>query len=499
MGIVGQAYVDKETARKNLEAAQKNVVDINEIIADAQAQLIAANNALAKATNAKETAQNALDHLNDKIDELNTTDLLYGELNSLKDELIANDTDGDGFNGGNIQTAVENIANIQHQIEELQDIITTAQESLVRRQEHVAECQEAYEHAVEVFEGYLPEDDKPSKFDLFDQEEEILKARIAAVVAALKEANLITEAINATSEDVVIRAINIIVNVCNVLDAKMDDATVKFNEYKSSIIALKNEATELKNTVNALENVNADDKAQLLSDIDGLIAELDGNIDQINTSLQNLRTMFNTNEDILERWEGNQELIAEVFSMEYFDESINDISDLNAQINEVTLSLTTIKGEVSANRRELNRYIREAIYLENNMDINSETDPEPTPEPDPSNPLYYWYVGQDHPSTNNNIVDDNTSPGWRLTGSTINADYEFNTTDNNIADDPTRREEWYIALPVGSPYHIWDDAYTEQFDTYYATDETVEFNNVTYNIFKPGTEARSLGGQLIKK
>lgn len=112
---------------------------------------------------------------------------------------------------------------------------------------------------------------------------------------------------------------------------------------------------------------------------------------------------------------------------------------------------------------------------------------------------YYWYVGQDHPSENTTIVTDNNSPGWRLTGSTIDADYEFNTTDNGISDNPTRREEWYIALPVGSPYHIWDDGYTEQFDTYYATSETVEFNNVTYNIFKPGTSARILGGQLIKK
>ena len=112
---------------------------------------------------------------------------------------------------------------------------------------------------------------------------------------------------------------------------------------------------------------------------------------------------------------------------------------------------------------------------------------------------YYWYAGQDHPSVNHTIVTDNNSPGWRFTGTTLDADYEFNTTDNGISDNPTRRAEWYIALPVGSPYHIWDDGYTEQFDTYYATNETVEFNNVTYNIFKPGTDARVLGGQLIKK
>ena len=168
--------------------------------------------------------------------------------------------------------------------------------------------------------------------------------------------------------------------------------------------------------------------------------------------------------------------------------------------NANTLQCTVTVGENRTGQDIPFTLIYEMGFSDGHTETTSKTCTIKKKESDtPTETRYYWYVGQDHPSENTTIVTDNNSPGWRLTGTTIDADYEFNTTDNGISDNPTRREEWYIALPVGSPYHIWDDGYTEQFDTYYATNETVEFNNVTYNIFKPGTSARTLGGQLIKK
>jgi len=115
---------------------------------------------------------------------------------------------------------------------------------------------------------------------------------------------------------------------------------------------------------------------------------------------------------------------------------------------------------------------------------------------------YYWYAGQDHPSTNNKIVPDTDleSPGWRFTGTTLDADYEFNTTDNNIADNPTRRATWYIALPVNSQYYLWDDQHTEILNSYYETNETLIFHNVNYNIYHlASVTARALGGIYISK
>lgn len=111
---------------------------------------------------------------------------------------------------------------------------------------------------------------------------------------------------------------------------------------------------------------------------------------------------------------------------------------------------------------------------------------------------YYWYCGQDHPSENSTIVTDLNSPGWRFTGTTLDADYSFNTTDNNITDNPTRRESWYIALPVETQYHLYDDLDVNS-DGDFVTDETVEFNNITYRIYHLEVPSRALGGITIKK
>lgn len=498
MGIVGQAYVDKETALKNLKAALKNVDDINEIIADAKAQLVNAQTVKSDAEAAQTKAQAALDRLTAKIDELKETDLLYLELNRLKDDLNTNDTDGNGLNGGNIKTAQDNITNIEKQIEELQSIIADAQASLIRRQEHVAECQEAYENAVDKFEGYLPADDKPSKFDLFDEEEEILKARIAAVVESLKEAQLITDAINATSEDVIVTAITVIVNVCNQLDTKLEDLDVRLSTYKSNFNELLGESEELRNTVYRLENVDENDKNTLLNDLAVFNSELETDIATVNSLKAQVNSLFNENKDIVQHWEAEKESIAEVFSFEYFDESIQNISTLNESINNISQETTKLKNKITANRRELNRYVRQATYLENNMNVNpDEGGDEPQPQPQPTETNYYWYVGQDHPSTNSTIVEDVNSPGWRLTGTTLDADYTFSTTENTIGDTPLRAESWHIALPTETQYHLYDDI-DNVIDSDFITDETVEFNGVTYKIYNMGVSPR-LSGITIKK
>ena len=111
---------------------------------------------------------------------------------------------------------------------------------------------------------------------------------------------------------------------------------------------------------------------------------------------------------------------------------------------------------------------------------------------------YYWYAGQDYPSKNSTVVNDMNSPGWRLTGTTLEEDYKFVTTDNNITDNPTRRESWYIALPVETQYHLYDDLDVNS-DGDFITDETVEFNDVTYKIYHLEVPSRALGGITIKK
>lgn len=110
---------------------------------------------------------------------------------------------------------------------------------------------------------------------------------------------------------------------------------------------------------------------------------------------------------------------------------------------------------------------------------------------------YYWYCGQDHPSENSTIVTDLNSPGWRFTGTSLDTDYTFVTTENTIGDTPLRAETWYIALPVETQYHLYDDIDIIS-DADFITNETVTFEGVTYNIYNIGVSPR-LSGITIKK
>ena len=64
---------------------------------------------------------------------------------------------------------------------------------------------------------------------------------------------------------------------------------------------------------------------------------------------------------------------------------------------------------------------------------------------------YYWYVGQENPASMTSIspvVSDNTSPGWRLIGTTVptySASEMLWNSDNVIGLGA--KVTWYLALP----------------------------------------------------
>ena len=72
---------------------------------------------------------------------------------------------------------------------------------------------------------------------------------------------------------------------------------------------------------------------------------------------------------------------------------------------------------------------------------------------------YYWYVGQTDPSTMTSIspiVTDNSSPGWRKTGNTLTASYNYDSTSNPISSNPSQNAVWYFALPENSGLGVFD-------------------------------------------
>jgi len=109
---------------------------------------------------------------------------------------------------------------------------------------------------------------------------------------------------------------------------------------------------------------------------------------------------------------------------------------------------------------------------------------------------YYWYVGQSNPAemtTISPIVTDTTSPGWRLTGNSLTATYNYDSSANPITG--ASKAEWYFALPENSGLGVFDAQ-----NTNYAIGNpisTVTFNTVKYNIWKTGS-TRSFNAYYIK-
>ena len=102
---------------------------------------------------------------------------------------------------------------------------------------------------------------------------------------------------------------------------------------------------------------------------------------------------------------------------------------------------------------------------------------------------YYWYIGQENPANMTSIspiVTDNTSPGWRETGKSLTATYNYDTTNNPISSTPIQMSEWYFALPENTGLGVFD-AQGENYAVNPVGSVTIPANNgVKYNIYKTG-------------
>jgi len=331
VGVVGQAYVDKETALKNLNAAIKNVNDMIDIISAANAQITIAENILNNARGAKDLAQETFNRLTEKINQLGENNPLYKQLLSIKNSLYDNDIDNNFKNGGNTITANANIENIEKQITELHNIINEGNESLIRRRALVEELQVVYNNAVEVFESYLPEEDIDI-FAAFDAEEEALKARLEEAIAALNSAQEITDAINATSQDVIDRAILSIINACKSNGSKYESVKEYLNAYNNRLGELNNEFASLKNLV-APFMAESTEAVSINNEIDIDMSTIDSQRAEISNMFTNVNSNMTRNNEIQTMWESNREELNESFSISLFENSVNEINGINDDIN----------------------------------------------------------------------------------------------------------------------------------------------------------------------
>lgn len=112
---------------------------------------------------------------------------------------------------------------------------------------------------------------------------------------------------------------------------------------------------------------------------------------------------------------------------------------------------------------------------------------------------YYWYVGQTDPSTITEIspiVTDNTSPGWRLIGTTLPTYSSANklwSADNIITTGETLQKQ-YVAIPANSSACPRDGAGNDAstVDIYNKLSDIV-ISGVTYKVYETVVKSRRYG------
>ncbi len=116
---------------------------------------------------------------------------------------------------------------------------------------------------------------------------------------------------------------------------------------------------------------------------------------------------------------------------------------------------------------------------------------------------YYWYIGQTDPSTMTEIspiVDDNSSPGWRLIGTTLpnyNSSNRLWNGINNPIDFP--RSYSYIAVPY-QPLQMYDDTGGDgMFYTIQNSGNPTIIDGVQYYIYKSDYKTIGFGMNIYNK
>ena len=199
VGNVGSAYIDKETAQKNVAIAQQNIQDSQALIDKANGLITKINAAKSIANYAEQQANAVKSVLENTIGQYINIPTKFNELNALQSELINNDTDGISLNGGNVRTAAANIATLNKQLIETQSILEDASKLKEDYEKLLLTRQEELTNSTNEFNSYMPE---PSNEDESNIREGELVERITNVQENINLANDISQAINNTTTDI---------------------------------------------------------------------------------------------------------------------------------------------------------------------------------------------------------------------------------------------------------------------------------------------------------
>jgi len=248
MGIIGEAYVDKETAYAVLLAAKKNILDVQAIIEAANALKRPLTKAQIAAEKAITDSVNVYNKLKNAIALFDEQDPKFAKLYALLSDLNENDFDDNFSNGGNIFTARENLTFAQSLDSEIHEILVLARDLLdANKLNAVVRCKE-YNIAKELFEAMIPEK-IVSPEDISDTMEVELLKRINEVRNNIDYVNLVSDEISSISDKVSHK----IDNVVSGADENVKPSNETLYWYAGNICPYNNEPfmTDLGFTLNA--------------------------------------------------------------------------------------------------------------------------------------------------------------------------------------------------------------------------------------------------------
>ena len=197
VGAVGQAYVDKETAKNNLDSVKQNIKDWTNIIDLAQSVLDNTNPISNRLTDAQSKANAVKTLLETEMNNAINDTEKYNALKKLRDELHALDYDNDFSNGGNTYTLDQINNTLNSIVKEINDILSKSQSNQTYWEGAVAEYQQAYDTAIEVFNSYIPEDQN-NPLDENDELEAQFTERLHEIDVQLQEFDTVISKVKST-------------------------------------------------------------------------------------------------------------------------------------------------------------------------------------------------------------------------------------------------------------------------------------------------------------
>lgn len=462
VGTVGSAYVDKETALKNKKDAEINITDVEKIIVRANALKLALETSVVNSQLAESSAQGILNRLNAAIQEWQSRDISkYLQLVELKNDLLANDTDGLYNNGGNVITASSNSQNATNQIAAINDIIAAAEVLLEDNRKLALIRANEYDDAVNKFAQYIP-DYEADPNELSNNAENELNERIDEVNDNLNIINDTTEAVNNTTTEVG-QLIDAIIAGEN-SDTPVDPSGNVYYWYvgqklpeAEGLVSTADSFVITEKTVNSWHEV----KVVKMGNGEDVVSLLFGSI----SSMSTLKTWYVIVPEELQ-----------------FTPVMSDLASIDTRFTKLNTGFYTVDGK-SYVCYQVNNDIPVVEEDESVLNIILTTAVVDAPEEQTTG--NYWYVGNTTPSLpyikTAEIISntgDTESLGWRK----IEGDLATYGINNPYADNfaiPVYDYPLYVIVPQGTKFKdgLGETSLGSVFDT-------IMINNIPYSVYK---------------